>query len=378
MAKRAEQGEPMDAAAAGRTMLASAQGLPDRLASLQGERLYRFAGLLFLLAIVFTYFDAISRVMLIAFVGAIIAVAFNEVVKRLPLSRGLAVLLLVLVTLGLLAVTVWLGISALLVQFRQLVDDFPAIVASAEDFVQNRTGLELDLLGPRTREFVAEIFGVSGGASVVAGAFGILEVLAIALLVFVGAFFLVHRPNEQLLDPFMRAIPRERRPAFRRMFRLLGERLSAWLWGTMLLMLFVGAAGILAFYLLGTPYPLLLGVLTGITNIIPIVGPWIGGMVAIAVTLFVDPGLALWVALAVLVIQEIESNIVRPLVMSSSARIHPFVTLLGLLLFSAIFGVLGAILALPLTLALGTMVQVLWVEETLQAGDDEIEPVVKT
>jgi predicted PurR-regulated permease PerM len=68
--------------------------------------------------------------------------------------------------------------------------------------------------------------------------------------------------------------------------------------------------------------------------------------------------------------------VVRPLAMSSSAELHPFVTLLALLLFGSMFGLLGAVLALPLTLALATIVQVLWVEQTLDAGDDEIEPVV--
>jgi predicted PurR-regulated permease PerM len=115
-----------------------------------------------------------------------------------------------------------------------------------------------------------------------------------------------------------------------------------------------------------------------VTNIVPIVGPWIGGLVAVAVTLFADPMTALWVTLAVLVIQEIESNIIRPIVMSGSAQIHPFVTLLALLLFGSIFGIIGAVLSLPLALAIGTMIQVLWVEETLHAGGDEIEPVVDT
>jgi predicted PurR-regulated permease PerM len=198
------------------------------------------------------------------------------------------------------------------------------------------------------------------------------------VLVLVGAFFLVHKPNEQLLTPLMRAVPQQRRPAFRRMFKLMGERLSAWLYGTFISMLAVGVLGVIAFYLIGTPYPLLLGVLMGVTDIIPIIGPWIGGAVAVVVTLFADPSKALWVALAVLVIQEIESNVVRPVVMSGSAKLHPFVTLLALLFFGSIFGLLGAILALPLALAVGTIIQVLWVEQTLDAGDDEIEPVVET
>jgi putative permease len=352
--------------------------LPQRLAALQGERLYRFAGLLFLLAILFTYFDAISRVLLIAFVGAIVAVAYNAVVVRLPLRRSLAVLVVVVATVATLGLTLWLGINALIGQFRQLADDFPAIVEGVEDWVQNATGLELDLLGPRARSAVAEMFGVSDGASVLAGAFGILEVIGIALLVMVGAFFLVHKPNEQLLNPLMRSVPAERRPAFRRMFHLMGGRLAGWLWGTLVAMVAVGVMGVAAFYFLGTPYPLLLGVLMAVTNIVPIIGPWIGGAVAVGVTLFNDPGQALWVAVAVLIIQEIESNIVRPVVMSSSAQLHPFVTLLALLLFGSLFGILGAILALPLTLAIATVIQVLWVEETLDAGDDEIEPVVRT
>jgi predicted PurR-regulated permease PerM len=355
---------------------AATRQLPHKLAALQGERLYRFAGLLFLLAILFLYFDAISRVMLIAFLGAIIAVALNTVVVRLPMRRGISVLLLVLTLFGGLGIGLWFGIRALIGQVRQLVDDFPTIVAGVEDWVQGVTGLELDLLGPRTRAAVGEVFGVSEGVGVIAGAFGFIEVVALLLLVVIGAFFLVFKPNEQLLTPLMRAVPQDRRPAFRRMFSLMGERLAGWLAGTLIAMTAVAALGIIALLVLGAPYAILLGLVLGLTEVIPIVGPWIGGFVAVAVTLFHDPGTALWVAIAVLVIQQIESNIVRPMAMSSSAELHPFVTLLALLLFGSIFGLLGAILALPLTLALATIVQVFWVEETLHAGEDEIEPVV--
>jgi predicted PurR-regulated permease PerM len=363
---------------AGDALVAATRQLPERLAEMQGERLYRAVGLLFLFALIFKHFDPLSRMLLIAFIGSILAVAFNAVVQRLPMRRGLALLVVVVATLGGIGVGLWLGVSALISQFRQLIEDFPAIVASAEAWLDEKFGLDIELMGPRAREILDGILGGSDTARVLSGAFGVLELAAMTLLVLVGAFYLVHKPNEQLLTPLMRAVPRDRRPAFRRMFKLMGERLSGWLWGTLMLMIAVGAMGVIALYFLGTPYPLLLGVLMGVTNIVPIVGPWIGGTVAVAVTLFVDPMTALWVAVAVLVIQEIESNIIRPLVMSSSAQIHPFVTLLALLLFGSMFGILGAVLSLPLALAIGTIVQVLWVEETLEAGDDEIEPVVET
>jgi predicted PurR-regulated permease PerM len=371
--------EGITAGAGSGSVADEARRLPARLSELQGERLYRFAGLLFLLAIIFRFFDAISRVLLIAFVGAILAVAFNAIITRLPVRRGLGVLIVVFATLGLLGAGGWFGVKALIGQVRQLIEDFPAIVESVETWAQERTGLELELLGPRTQEVVGGALGLGDGpGGFIAGAFGLVEIAALLLLVLVGAFFLVYEPNQQLLTPLMRAVPPERRPAFRRMFRLMGERLGGWLGGTLIAMAAVAAMGVIAFMVIGTPYALLLGLVLGVTELLPIVGPWVGGFVAVAVTLFSDPGQALWVALAVLVIQQIESNVVRPMAMSSSAELHPFVTLLALLLFGSMFGLLGAVLALPLTLALATVVQVLWVEETLDASDDEIEPVVDT
>jgi predicted PurR-regulated permease PerM len=355
---------------------AADRSLVERLAELHGERLYRAVGLLFLLALLFMHFAALARVLLIAFVAAILAVAFNAAVQRLPLRRGAAVLVVIATTLAIIVLASWLAVSALVGQVRQLIDDFPAIIETTEDWVQDKLGLEIDLLGERARAFVTDAVGASDTRSILTGAFGIVELLALTVLVLVGSFYVVYKPNEQLLTPLMRAVPQHRRPAVRRMFSLIGERLSGWLWGTLVCMVAAGAMAVVAFYLLGTPYPLLLGVLVGVTDIVPIIGPWIGGIVAVAVTLFTDPQLALWVALAVLIIQEIESNVVRPLVMSKSARLHPFVSLLALLLFGSLFGILGAVLSLPLILVIATMVQVLWVEEVLDAGDDEIEPVV--
>jgi predicted PurR-regulated permease PerM len=238
--------------------------------------------------------------------------------------------------------------------------------------------VDIEIFGPRVQQIVGDVFGAFSGGALLAGAFGLLEVVAISVLVLVGAFFVVAKPNEQLLIPLMRAIPRHRRPAAERFFSRLGERLSGWLWGTLLSMIIIGTLACIAFWLIGTPYPILLGVIVGVVDIIPLVGPWIGGAVAVVVTLLHDPGLAIWVAVAVLVIQEAEGNLVRPVVMSNSAKLHPFVTLLALLLFASMYGLLGAILSLPLVLAIGTMVEVFWVEETLDAGGDEIRPVVET
>jgi predicted PurR-regulated permease PerM len=354
--------------------------LVDRLATELGSRMYRAVGLIFLFALVFRYLDAITHVALIAFVGVILGIAFNSAVVRIPLSRGFATALLALATLAVIAAGIWFGISILAQQIRALAQDMPSILSSIDDWeewLQGLLGVDVELLGPRVQQLAGDALGTVSGGALLAGAFGLLEVVAIALLVLVGAFFVVAKPNQQLLTPLMRAVPQHRRPAVERLLSRLSERLSGWLWGTLLSMLIIGALSSIVFYILGTPYPILLGVIVGIFDIIPLVGPWIGGLIAVAVTLFHDPGLAIWVAVSVLAIQETEGNLIRPVVMSESAKLHPFVTLLALLLFASMFGLLGAILSLPLVLAIGTLVEIFWVEETLGAGDDHIEPVVE-
>jgi predicted PurR-regulated permease PerM len=369
--------EAIDVRRGADAVAAEARRLPERLATLLGARLYRAAALVFLFALLFRFFDAITRVLLIAFVGVIVAMALNALVTRLPLRRGLATVLVALALLALIGIALWQGVALLLPQIRGLAADLPAMRERLEAWearLHEQTGLDVQLMGQPLETLLADPVGML--MTLLARAFGVLELLGIAVLVLFGAFFVVARPNEQLLDPLMRAVPRERRPAVRRAMGRLAERLVGWLRGTLLSMLIIGTISALAFWLVGAPYPWLLGVWVGLVEIIPIVGPWIGGATAVLVTLFYDPTTALWVAVAVLAIQQLEGNLIRPFVMAGAAELHPFVTLLALLLFSAMFGFLGALLALPLALVLGTLVEVFWVEETLHAAEDAIDPVV--
>jgi len=358
----------------------AADGWPDRLARLQGERLFSAIGVVFLLALLFYYLEPVVRALLIGFVGAILAVVFNMAVRRLPVARGRATAIVALATLGALVASVWLTVTFLVGQIQGLLADLPDVVELLEgweDALEARFGVEIELVGVHGQRVVERLVGGIDGRAILTGALGVIEVLALVFLVLIGAFFLVAKPNEQLLLPLMRAVPRRHHPTARRLFARMGERLGGWLTGTLLTMVAVGVMAAVAFPLLGIPYAMLLAVVMAVTNVIPLIGPFIGGALAVLVALLYDPGLALWVALSVLVIQEIESNLVRPFVMSSAAQLHPFVTLMALILFGSMFGLLGAILSLPVVLAVGTAVEVLWVEARLGAGDDVIDPVVE-
>jgi predicted PurR-regulated permease PerM len=369
-----DSGHDQEGARPGDDTHAGGRSSDGRTPRLEGSDLYRAVGLLFLLTLILLNFEPIARVLLLAFLASIVAIAMNKVVSRLPMPRGLATAVTALAVVGGMGGGLYFLATAVAREVRALVDQAPELLEAAlvwEERLREEVGLDLELLGPRALELVQRL------PALLLQAVGLLELIALGALLLFGAFFIVAKPNEGLLTPFLRVVPRETRGAWRRMFRLLGDRLGGWLVGTLASMVIIGTVSVIAFMLLGTPYPLLLGVLIGVLEILPLVGPWIGGAIAVVVTLFHDPGLALWVALVVILIQEAEGNLVHPMVMRGAVAVHPFVTLLALLLFGSIFGLLGAILSLPLVLAIQTAVQVLWVENTLGTADDEIEPVVR-
>jgi predicted PurR-regulated permease PerM len=342
------------------------------------EHLYRAVLLGFLLALLYRYFDALTRVFLMVFAAAIIAIGLNGLRALIPVQRKwMAAGVGVVVIGGLVALLAW-GTPLLVGQVKDLASQGPAMeqqIAKWEEWMRTRMGMQVNIPSP------AQIFSGGGGggggaAKVVGQAASLLEILFVPLVLFFGALFALASPNDHLLTPMMRALPEGLRLAWYRIFQLLGERIMGWLKGVGTAMVGVGALSVAAFYLIGVPNALLLGLLNGLLEFIPLAGPWIGGLSATMVAFLVDPTKGMWTAIAALAIQQIEANIITPWAMSHNAEIHPFVTLFALVLFGSLFGFLGVLLALPLVLLVWTLVQVLWVERAIDTDRERIQPVV--
>src|SRR5581483_10562814 len=108
-----------------------------------------------------------------------------------------------------------------------------------------------------------------------------------------------------------------------------------------ILCLAVGGMSLLAFSLIGLPYPAALATLAGVLEAVPVFGPLISGVVVLLVSLAATPEKVLWVLLAAVVIQQAESNLLLPLIMDKSVGVNALVTLLALVGFGALFGVAG-------------------------------------
>jgi predicted PurR-regulated permease PerM len=137
----------------------------------------------------------------------------------------------------------------------------------------------------------------------------------------------------------------------------MGWRVGGYLRGVAVDMVVIGVFSGVGCALLGVPYPLLLGVVAGLTEALPLIGPVIGGGIAVLVALVTqDPVKASEVALLYLVIQQIENNTLVPLVMQRAVGLNAFTVVIALLTGGALLGILGALLAVPAAAVLQVLV----------------------
>jgi predicted PurR-regulated permease PerM len=170
--------------------------------------------------------------------------------------------------------------------------------------------------------------------------------LSIVLVVTMSVFWLMSAGK--LRDFALALTPERSREDGTLLFSDLGRTLGGWVRGTLVAMLLIGAFTALGLALLGVPYALLLGLLAGLLEIIPYLGPWISGSVAVVVALVaVDPFKALQVVALFLIVQLAEGNLVQPLVMSWAVRVDPLLVLVAITLGVQVLGLVGALIAVP-------------------------------
>jgi len=158
-----------------------------------------------------------------------------------------------------------------------------------------------------------------------------------------------------------------------------GEALRLWLGGQLLAMIMVGILIAVGLALIGVPSALGLGLIAGVTEFVPIIGPVIGAVPALLVASMQDWNMVLWTLALFVVVQQIESNIILPLVAGRAVAVPPAVGLFAVVAIGVLFGPLGLLLGYPLAIVIDAVVRRLYVRETLgeevaiageQPGDD--------
>ncbi|HEU5346619.1 MAG TPA: AI-2E family transporter [Ktedonobacterales bacterium] len=316
------------------------------------------AGAVVTLAVLWLLVTKALVALLIIFVAIIIGEAARPIVLQLEkrhIPRPLGVLLVLLVAAIILALLIWIMLAPLIDEIGQLANHAPEYTTRLQVWISQWTSAlqSNKLFGGFFNNIASQVFGslqglvpslISVPLTLVSGVFGALLSLVVALTMTV--FWLSSSAH---LKTFLLGLFSERlRPQVEDIFADMGRSLGGYVRGVLIAMALIGVFTGLGLGVLGVPYALLLGVLAGLTESIPYLGPWFSGAVSVIVALVtVDPLKALEVVVLFLLVQQLEGNLVQPLVMSRSVHLDPLVVLIAILVGSQLLGLMGAVLAVP-------------------------------
>ena len=316
---------------------------------------------------------ALSSVLLLSFAGLLIAVALRHaatgLARHTPLSVGPA---LALVIVALLAVLVG-GAAAfgrrIVSEAGQIAEALPDALGRFEDWLGDMPGgsFLLGALPDGPDPGSLNVVGTLGGtfSTLIGAATGILLVVSVAV-------FLAADP-----DLYRRGALRLVAPAARGRARAvmdeIGRELWLWMKGQLLDMIAVAVLTGIGLWLVGAPLAVTLGLIAGITNVIPYVGPFIAGVPAVAIAFSAGPMTALYAALVIAAVQQVEGNVLMPLIQKRATALPPALTIAAVVAFGVLFGFVGLLVATPLLLAVMVLVRMLYVEDVLEGREASVD-----
>jgi putative permease len=335
------------------------------------------AGLL-LFGLLFRQLVTLLLALLVTVIIAIPLAAAATGLERRGVPRAVGALLTLVGAIGALALVIGLLIQPFIDQTNDFVDDVPGIVDDLEGYYADLTGQDPGDVGDRVEEFFENwtddperfIGPITSIGLNVAG------ILAALLLITITAYYMAVRP-QPLVDGLVSLAPPSRRGHVRYVLGRLRDAWIGWMQGVAVDMLVTGVLVFIALTIIGLEFAIFFAVLSALLVVVPYFGSIAGAIPPTLLALTDSPGKALLVLAAYVIVQQVEGNVIVPLVMSRTVRMHPAMIAIGVVVVGQLFGVLGLFVAVPILSLLVIAVEEFWVKPIEDAERerrrDEIE-----
>jgi predicted PurR-regulated permease PerM len=309
------------------------------------------AGVVLVLYILYLLRKPISWLIIAAFLAVAVAGPVNFFQRYM--KRGLAI---ALVYLGLLAIPIGLGavlLPPIVNQVSDVATNAPNYVNDIEDYVQkNKTLNDLNDKYDITQKLNEEAAKLPSKAGDAAGVlrdigFGLVSSIFAGVTILILSIFMV-ASGPRWIENFIRMQRPEHAERIERTLRKIANAVGNYVGGALLQATIAGLAAFIMLTILGVPFAGPLAVVIFVADLIPVVGATIGAVFVAIVTAFVNFPIALiiWVIFAI-VYQQVENYLIQPQIQKRATKIEAFIVLVAVLFGSTLFGILGAILAIP-------------------------------
>lgn len=307
---------------------------------------------------ILTFICTLLKILTPLFVGFILAWIFNPIVlkmekKKIPRVVGTTIVYAVFLLVLYLLISVL--IPTVYRQFNELLASLPSIMEKVTTFL-NKTLENVGKGSIGLHEIKSNILNVishitegikEGLPDMILGAVGSIFSGAFTFLMSLVIGFYMLFDFNSITKHINKLIPVKYRYEVRSLMSTIGTELRKYVNGTLFVasMVFVGCA--LGFWITGLEAPLLFGLFCGITDLIPYIGPYIGGIAAVVVGLSQSFTTGIICLIIIIVVQQLEGMVLQPIVMSKAMKLHPITIIIGLIIFEHFFGIIGMIFATP-------------------------------
>jgi predicted PurR-regulated permease PerM len=294
------------------------------------------------------------------------------------IARPLSIILTYLLLLALIAGIMAFVVPLLTNQVSYLIENWPTLADRAQDWGRQgwtwyqtlpetwRATVETNLKG-----LLGDIMATiqNGAVTTARTVFGTVSFIIGLVVIPFWMFYILH-DESKVKQGAIGVFPERIRPDILAVARLTDDVLSAYIRGQFLLMLFVGGMATIACFIIGVPFALVLGLLAGIFEVLPYVGPILGAIPAILVALLDRPISALYVAVSFVAIQQVENLILVPRVAGKSVKLHPALVMVVLVLGNELAGFIGMVMAVPVAAIIRDLFKYVY----LRLLDDPLSP----
>lgn len=306
-----------------------------------------------------TFFLNLLKIVSPLFIGIVVAWLLEPLVKFLKnhkVNRTLATSLVYIALILLIVLIISSLIPLLSEQINEIVKSIPSISSQIQNWINdvfskigNIDGIDISSL--KSELFVKlEEIGSNLTSSLphitvtfVSSVFSGLGSLIIGFII--GFYLLMSFDN--INDAISSLIPEKNRDDFRGLANEVNTSLRKYVQGTLICASFVFLLSTIGFAIAGLKAPVSFGLFCGVTNIIPYIGPYLGGAPAVLVGFSQGPVVGIISLISIVIAQFLESNILNPIVMSKTMKLHPVTIIIGLLVFGHFWGMIGMLLATP-------------------------------
>lgn len=310
------------------------------------------------LAVLFVWLTI--RVDMLIFGGVLLATCLCHAAgclqQRSGLSRGLALIAVILLILCVIAAISWFFSDRLVQQFSELSQKLSdAVTAVATKIGETPIGHKLQS-GLINASAISKIFGVASNLVEI--------VVGVVVVVFVGIYGAAE--PDTYVRGFLRLLPPRRRARTAQILHETGDALWAWVIGRLVAMAVLGCLTTLGLWVIGVPVPVALGILAGVLVFVPYVGAFVSAVPAVLMALAVNLSLAFYVVGLYLAIHAIEGYLLIPLLQRRMAHLPPVLILVSQLILGVLVGFVGILFATPALAAVLVLVRAIYVEDIIE------------